>query len=237
MKQQYTLDDGKLIPVARPLHDRPWLVVLTLVLIGGLASSLAYYVLTDFSNKLAGVVTLAHDEYEHLLEVERTLAMTLKSNAVSNEYVLNHDQLKKIFEKVFPDVTFADERRDRYLKSVSQWSAHHSMPPLLVLSIIWRESFFDEALISKANARGPMQVMYKHHTEKLARIGKKEADLHDIDVGIRIGVEILREYFDKHDRNIFKALSAYVGGEHTRYAQDILTRYFNARIYLEEQLE
>ncbi len=180
-------------------------------------------------------IVISKKVYEHLLHAEDTLAH-VSSKMDQPDYVLTIPQLKKVFSFTFPEVKLSDELLEKYLTSVMKWSAEYSIPPLLVLSVIWRESFFDASIISSANARGPMQVIYKYHKEKLDRLQKDEQDLHNIDVGIHVGVEILREYFDRYDRDLFRAMTAYVGGTHRTYAQDIITRYFNARMYVEEQL-
>ncbi len=234
MKQYYAIKDGKLVSFNLDKKSIfPYL--LTILLAVGSGYGAYSYAQKQFALPVDSVV-VSKKEYAHLQDVEKTFASTLEKTLNSREYVLAIYELKEVFNQVFPKVKLEPDVEQIYLDSVAKWSAHYSMPPLLVLSIIWRESFFDASTISSANARGPMQVIYTYHKEKLDRINKTENDLHDIDTGIRIGVEILREYFDRYERNIFRAMQAYVGGEHKTYARDILTRYFNARIYIEEQL-
>ncbi len=234
MKQYYVVQDGKLASVTpnkKSIFPYIFAIVLAVLFGGG-----AYYYAAKSLALPSDSVVLSQKDLTHYVEIEKAFARTLEKTVSSQEYVLSNEELKEVFNHVFPEVKLAPEVEQEYLRSVATWAAHYSMPPLLVLSIIWRESFFDESTISSANARGPMQVIYTYHKEKLERINKGEQDLHEIDTGIRIGVEILREYFDRYKRNIFRAMQAYVGGVHKTYAQDILTRYFNARIYVEEQL-
>ncbi len=235
MSQFYTIKDGKLISFE--LDKKPVLLFfyLTLIFIGAIFATYMY-ARDEFAIPKDKVV-LDKKDLNHYQEVEKAFARNLEESVHAKEYVLDQEELNEVFAVIFPDIKISDEKKKQYLESVAKWSAYYSMPPLLVLSIIWRESSFNEATLSTANAKGPMQVIYKYHKEKLDRINKSEEDLHEIDTGIRIGVEILREYFDRYDRNIFRAMKAYVGGVHNTYAPDILTRYFNARIYLEEKLQ
>ncbi len=234
MKQYYAIKDGKL--VSFNLDKKPfWGYFFALLLMVGCGAGAYVYAKEQFAIPEDKIV-LSKKEYAQFQDIEKAFARSLEKSMQTREYVLSSAELKEVFNHVFPEIKLDPEVEEQYLNSVSTWSAHYSIPPLLVLSIIWRESGFDASTMSSANARGPMQVIYIYHSEKLDRIGKKENDLHDIDTGVRIGVEILREYFDRYDRNIFRAMQAYVGGVHKTYASDILTRYFNARIYIEEQL-
>ena len=80
------------------------------------------------------------------------------------------------------------------------------LDPWLVLAVIAVESGFDRFALSRAGARGLMQVMpfWK------ARIGRKEDNLMDITTNIRYGCAILRHYLDRHG-SLTKALAAYNG--------------------------
>ncbi len=234
MSETYVLQQGKLVSTTRKGIPGFVLFVFALLCIGAAAAASYIYAQKKFSPPPnTHIITLA--EYHNYVEVERALKAALEQNIDRKDYVLDHDKLKIIFNKVFPKVRISDTLKDQYIASVAKWGAQYSIPPLLILSIIWRESFFDASTHSSANARGPMQVIYKYHDEKLARIGKGEMDLHDVDTGIRIGTEIVREYFDRFDQDIFKTMKAYVGGTHKTYAQDILTRYFRARMLVEEK--
>ncbi len=235
MKQYYIVKNGKLIPYfVRKKSYLPF--VFFILLAAGAVLGSYVYAMKKFAIPSHSIV-VAKSDYQQLKNIEVAFEKSIAQSMNSQEYVLSKDQLKEVFEHAFPEVRIDEQLKDQYLDAVSMWSAHYSIPPLLVLSIIWRESFFDASTLSSANARGPMQVIYTYHKEKLESIQKGELDLHEIDTGVRVGVQILREYFDKYDRNIFRAMQAYVGGEHKTYARDILTRYFNARIYMEEKLK
>ncbi len=234
MAQFYAVKNGKLVScIIREKSYIPYVFLFLLALGCGLGAYI--YAMKKFAIPQDSMV-LTTSEYEHLKSIEEEFARSLENDIKKQEYVLSREQLKQVFQHAFPEVRLDKDVEDQYLEAVDTWSAHYSMPPLLVLSIIWRESFFNAKTLSSANARGPMQVIYIYHKEKLDSINKGELDLHDINIGVRVGVQVLREYFDRYDRNIFRAMQAYVGGEHKTYARDILTRYFNARIYMEEQL-
>ncbi len=234
MKHYYTIKNGKLVPFE--MDAKPFLSIILVVLMIAGSGLGAYMFAKDKYAIPSDQVLLSKKDFVHYQDVEKAFARSLEKSVHAREYVLDAEELEEVFNHVFPEYKLKPEVKQQYLDSVATWSAHFSMPPLLVLSIIWRESSFNAETLSSANARGPMQVIYIYHKEKLDRINKKENDLHDIDTGIRIGVEVLREYFDRYDRNIFRAMQAYVGGMHKTYAKDILTRYFNARVYIEEQL-
>ncbi len=233
MNEHYTLSQGKLL-VRRPSGVPAFVKVLLVLLCIGLAGGGGFYYAWKKYAQPPNTHLITIDDYNNYLEIERTLRTTLEQNIKKKEYVLDHERLKTVFNEVFPSVRIDETLKDTYIASVAKWGAEYSIPPLLILSIIWRESHFDASTHSSANARGPMQVIYKYHDEKLKRIGKKEMDLHDVDTGIRVGTEIMREYFDRFDQDIFKTMKAYVGGTHKTYAQDILTRYFRARMMVEE---
>ncbi len=234
MKQYYIVKNGKL--VAQTIRDKSILpYIFWIMLVVGAAVGSYVYAMEKFAIADNNMV-VAKNDYDNLKIIEADYKKVMEQSVNVQEYVLSKAQLKEAFEHAFPEVSLDEQTQEKYLDAVALWSAHYSIPPLLVLSIIWRESFFDATTHSTANARGPMQVIYVYHKEKLDSIQKGELDLHEIDTGVRVGVQVLREYFDRYDRNIFRAMQAYVGGEHKTYARDILTRYFNARIYMEEKL-
>jgi len=99
-----------------------------------------------------------------------------------------------------------------------------SNKPLLILSIIAVESHFSKEAVSKAGARGLMQVMWKTWSKELKPIGITTAlDLHEIKLGIKAGEYIIDKYYNKTG-NLKKALRKYVGGTNS-YAVKVLTNY------------
>ncbi len=231
---QYAIQGGKLARVKKPIHRRPWLMALCIVLALLCGAGGTVYFFSKIAFTKEGHVTLSQEQYDELINLKNTQIASEDLIKQVFSMPVTPDQLGLVIDSVYDDVRLSSKKRKAYVDAISKWSSHYSMPPLLVLAMVWRESTFDESVVSSANARGPMQVIYRHHYDKLDRLGKKEEDLHSVDTGIAVGVEILREYYDRYDENIFRALAAYVGGQHRTYAQDIMTRYFRSQIFLEE---
>jgi hypothetical protein len=82
---------------------------------------------------------------------------------------------------------------------------------------------------SKAGAVGLMQIMVKAHTDKLKEMDIKAEAAYHIDNNVKLGCWIFREYFDR-DKDIKKALTRYVGGNHDKYVEDILIGFTNEAI-------
>lgn len=88
-------------------------------------------------------------------------------------------------------------------------SKKEEISPELIMAIIEVESAFNPMAISKANARGLMQVM----PEWAPKFNlKRVSDLHDIHTGIECGVKVLKIHIDESKGDITKGLFRYVGG-------------------------
>lgn len=99
------------------------------------------------------------------------------------------------------------EERLAILRHVHYEARRASLPPELVLAVIEVESGFDRYALSRAYARGLMQVM----PFWLEEIGRPEDDLMDIRTNLRMGCTILRYYLDKEDWEYIPALARYNG--------------------------
>jgi len=106
-------------------------------------------------------------------------------------------------EKFVPDA----EERLAILRHVHYEARRASLPPELVLAVIEVESAFDRYALSRAYARGLMQVM----PFWLKEIGRPDDDLMDIRTNLRMGCTILRYYLDKEDWEYIPALARYNG--------------------------
>jgi len=125
---------------------------------------------------------------------------------------------------VFPDeaqgrVWFADmsqrltrkipspvERQD-FLVSAQYEAKRAGLDPQLVLGLIQVESNFRKYAVSRAGARGYMQVM-----PFWARlIGRPSDNLFSLRTNLRYGCVILRHYLDIENGNVFRALGRYNG--------------------------
>jgi len=106
--------------------------------------------------------------------------------------------------------------RLRLLEHVYQESRRVDLPPELVLAVIHTESNFDQFAISRAGARGLMQIM----PFWLKEIGRPEDNLFNIETNLRFGCTILRHYIDKERGDITRALARYNGSRGKRVYPD-----------------
>ncbi|MDE2998364.1 MAG: transglycosylase SLT domain-containing protein [Gemmatimonadota bacterium] len=106
-----------------------------------------------------------------------------------------------------------------YWGEISRAARDLGLDPNLVLAIIRQESAFDETALSRAGARGLMQVMPetgRQVARKLRLKGYSAEDLWDPDTSIRLGARHLADHFryfrNSKDRRLGLALSAYNAG-------------------------
>ncbi|MBE0622272.1 MAG: lytic transglycosylase domain-containing protein [Burkholderiales bacterium] len=99
------------------------------------------------------------------------------------------------------------ESRIAFLKSVHYEATRAGLDPQLVLGLIQVESGFKKYAVSRAGARGFMQVM--PFWVKL--IGSDGDNLFDIRKNIRYGCTILRHYLDLEQGDLYRALGRYNG--------------------------
>ncbi|MBU1237751.1 MAG: lytic transglycosylase domain-containing protein [Gammaproteobacteria bacterium] len=94
-----------------------------------------------------------------------------------------------------------------FLKSVYYEAQRAGLDPQLVLGLIQVESNFKKYAVSRAGARGYMQVM--PFWVKL--IGNGDHDLFHLRTNLRFGCTILRHYLDIEKGNLYRALGRYNG--------------------------
>ncbi len=106
-----------------------------------------------------------------------------------------------------------------YLGEISRTAQDFGLDPNLVLAIIRQESAFDEMALSRAGARGLMQVMPatgRQMARKLRLRGISTEDLWNPQTSIRLGARHLADHFryfrSSKDRRLGLALSAYNAG-------------------------
>jgi len=106
------------------------------------------------------------------------------------------------------DIRIRDHQtRIALLKSVHYEASRAGLDPQLVLGLIQVESGFKKYAVSRAGARGLMQVM--PFWTKL--IGAKGDNLFDMRKNIRYGCTILRHYLDLEKGDLYRALGRYNG--------------------------
>jgi soluble lytic murein transglycosylase-like protein len=100
-----------------------------------------------------------------------------------------------------------DKTRIAFLKSVHYEAVRAGLDPQLVLGLIQVESGFKKYAVSRAGARGFMQVM----PFWIQLVGAKSDDLFDMRKNIRYGCTILRHYLDIEKGDLYRALGRYNG--------------------------
>lgn len=112
-------------------------------------------------------------------------------------------EMSRRLEKRIPD----KQARLDFLKTVYYEAQRAGLDPQLVLGLIHVESRFKKYAVSRAGARGYMQVM----PFWLKLIGKKDQNLFHLRTNLRFGCTILRHYVDIEKGNLYRALGRYNG--------------------------
>ncbi|MFZ5522637.1 MAG: lytic transglycosylase domain-containing protein [Pseudomonadota bacterium] len=102
-----------------------------------------------------------------------------------------------------PDAEF----RMDFLKTVHYEASRAGLDPQLVLGLIEVESGFKKYAVSRAGARGYMQVM----PFWVKQIGTADHNLFNPRINLRYGCTILRHYLDIEKGNLYRALGRYNG--------------------------
>ncbi len=107
-----------------------------------------------------------------------------------------------------------------FLTTVQYEAKRAGLDPQLILGIIEVESAFRKYAVSRAGARGYMQVM-PFWSE---RIGTAEHNLFHLRTNLRYGCVILRHYLDIERGNLTRALARYNGslGKKSNYAAKVM---------------
>ena len=110
------------------------------------------------------------------------------------------------------------QKRVNFLKRVHYEASRSELTPELVLAVIEVESRFDRFAISKAGARGLMQIM----PFWLKEIGRPDNNLFQMETNLPMGCTILKYYLKKEKGNLTRALMRYNGslGSH-RYTTKV----------------
>ncbi len=104
----------------------------------------------------------------------------------------------------------------KIVKHIIEESEAHGLDPVLIAALMWTESRFDPFARSKKNAIGLMQVRYsvwKKTPVMLKNGARKEGSLFWIDINIKVGAGIFKEYYDKSNHNVAKTLWRYNSGQ------------------------
>ena len=104
----------------------------------------------------------------------------------------------------------------RFDESLRAKAVEESVDPSLVAALILQESTFDAAALSRAGARGLMQVI-PATGRKLARdlrVPYRKAALHDPETSLDFGTRYLRQMSDRYEGQVERVLAAYNAGPH-----------------------
>ena len=99
------------------------------------------------------------------------------------------------------------QTRVEFLTTVQYEAKRAGLDPQMVLGLIEVESGFRKYAVSRAGARGYMQVM----PFWVNLIGEADHDLFKLRINLRYGCVILRHYLDAEQGDIHRALSRYNG--------------------------
>jgi len=128
--------------------------------------------------------------------------------------------------------TIPAAERLQVLRRVHAIATEYKLNPQLVLSVIDVESRFDRFAISKAGARGLMQVMPFWRDE----IGEPGDNLFDIDTNLRYGCAILKIYLDREKQRLAPALARYNGSYGQGwYPSRVLDAFYNRWLVMQDR--
>jgi soluble lytic murein transglycosylase-like protein len=97
--------------------------------------------------------------------------------------------------------------REEFLVTVHYEAKRAGLDPQLVLGLIQVESNFRKYAVSRAGARGFMQVM----PFWVPLIGRRDDNLFHLRTNLRYGCVILRHYLDMENGDLYRALGRYNG--------------------------
>ena len=150
-------------------------------------------------------------------EADTELRQLVKAAALdNNSFVDRFDaevwltDMSRRLEKRVPDPKF----RVDLLRQVHYEASRAKVAPEVVLAVIDVESNFNPYAISRAGARGLMQVM----PFWLKEIGKSGDSLFRYKTNLRIGCTILKYYLKKENGNLQMALRRYNGTRERHYS-------------------
>lgn len=159
----------------------------------------------------AGAASAGEQRYEPLSASVRTaLHRSVADQASPRHAFFSVDEgaawlgeMSKRLEKRVPDAA----ERQRLLTSVHYEATRAGLDPQMVLGIIEVESRFRKYALSRAGARGYMQVM----PFWVDLIGQPNQNLFSLRTNLRYGCTILRHYLDIENGDLYRALGRYNG--------------------------
>jgi peptidoglycan lytic transglycosylase len=116
------------------------------------------------------------------------------------------DALPEEVWKILYPIQYEDALRDE--------AARRTLDPALVAALVCQESTFDAGAVSRAGARGLMQVMPRTGRTLARSLGMRFSarNLHDPDTSLAFGTHYLRGLMDRFDGRVERVLAAYNAG-------------------------
>jgi soluble lytic murein transglycosylase len=135
-------------------------------------------------------------------------------------------------------------------QEIQQVAREYGQDPFVIAAIIREESRFDEAALSRAGARGLMQLMPSTARDEARRLGipSRDLDLFDPATSIRLGTYSFSRRLDRFKGNVVLALAGYNAGDYraNRWAKKLdglerdefidLIPYRETRLYIKRIL-
>lgn len=106
----------------------------------------------------------------------------------------------------------------RIVQAAFAHAQQQRLSPTLVLAVVAQESSFRPTAQSGYGAQGLMQVVPRHHPEKVKGLGRN--GLLAPETNIAVGTQVLAEYIDRRNGQVDAALISY-SGKATAYPQKI----------------
>ena len=145
-----------------------------------------------------------------------SLQLTVEMPRQNNDDAQNRaDQIRKLIDYIQETFRINRNKAVAIITEAVYNGSKHDLQPELILAIIAVESSYQEKAVSRAGARGLMQIMPEAHPNKVKEIGGIRA-LFDPKKNISTGVKILNEYLVRSQGNISKALLRYNGSSDPR---------------------
>jgi soluble lytic murein transglycosylase-like protein len=160
---------------------------------------------------LAGQALAGEQRYEPLsASVRANLHRSVADQASPRRAFFDGDagaawlaEMSKRLGRQMPDAG----EREMFLTTVHYEASRAGLDPQMVLGVIHVESRFRKYAVSRAGARGYMQVM----PFWVELIGEEKQNLFSLRTNLRYGCTILRHYLDIERGNLFRALGRYNG--------------------------
>lgn len=163
------------------------------------------------TQKMEAEMKLRDQQQAHALTKQKVAALEGKlASLKTHEDIMKRDLFLYIKGK-FPHIpnVLAKEISEQAVTL----SVKHGAPFPIVVGIMEVESHFNPMAVSKAGARGLMQVM-PFWVDKID-CAQTKYDFHNVDIGIESGIIAFKEHLKEADNNIAKGLYYYVGKDKT----------------------